>query len=193
MNIRDELTQALDTIKEPPDQPPEALLAVAARRARTRRLRRSGLGVAALLGVGTLAISATAQGWFADATNPSEVSVAAAGEFPTGEVPAEFDDILRACGAMVDPADNRVYLADGAKVLRKVDDVVDPAVARHSTALEVRLSSGQVRWVGVGWEGTAVGAGCGGPSQPDLSTPVEERTFDGYVKSLWDGRGMKLK
>lgn len=193
MDIREELTQALDTIKEPPDQPPEALLAMAVQRGRMRRLRRSGLGAAALVGVGTLAISATAQGWFTDATNPSEVSVAAAGELPTGQVPAEFEDVLRACGAMVDPAEDRVYLADGAKLLRRVDDVIDPAVARQSVALEVRLSSGEVSWVGVGWEGSSVGAGCGGPGQPDREVPAGERTFDGYVKSLWDGHGMNLK
>jgi hypothetical protein len=157
-------------------------------------MRRSGLGIAVLLGVGALTISASTQGWFAGATNPSDVSVAAAGDRPTGEVPAEFDHIMRTCGAMVDPADERVYLAPGAKVLRRVDNVVDPAVARHSIALEVRLPSGQISWFGAGWEGSsASAAGCGGPSSPDLSLPVSERTFDGYVKSLWDGNGMKLK
>lgn len=198
MDVRTELIHALDRIQEPPAQPPSELLAAAARSVQSRRRRRSGLGVAAILGVATLAASASAQGWFSDTTDSDLVSVASPGELPTGEVPADLLPMHRLCGAIIDPTDNRVYLADGAKVLRRADDVVDPAVAPHSIALEVRLASGQIRWIGAGWVGSTMGGGCDDPSKPDTSRPhsskpAPQRTFDDFVENLWDGNGMKVQ
>ena len=198
MDVRAELTHALDNVEGPPAQPPNELLASATRRVRIRRRQRSGLGAAALLGVAAMVVTVSSERQFSEPTDSGSVSVASPGELPKGEVPAGLLPMLRECGATIDPADNRVYVADGAKVLQRVDDVVDPAVARHSIALEVRLAAGQIRWVGAGWQGSALGAACDDPSKPVQSRPHPsgpdpQRTFDEFVADWWDGNGMKVQ
>lgn len=179
MDVRAELRQALEGLEEPLAPPVDGVITSAKRTAiLSRRRRRVVFGAAALAMVG---LTGAMLSGLVD--EPSQQSPMTGTENPP---PQEIRGWLHRCGAAVDPATGHLFVAEGARVVRRASHVIDPTVAADSMAIEVELASGTVMWVLAGWQGDALGGGC------DDSSEVESADFDSFVAQAWDGNGIQL-